>query len=46
MLFIKMDFKERGRKGADWIHLAHKRNCRKVLVNTIKNIRTGKFLSS
>jgi hypothetical protein len=35
---IRMDLKEIGWKGMDWIHLAHDRNQWWVLVNTVMNL--------
>jgi hypothetical protein len=36
---IKMDLRERGWDGMDWIDLAQDRNQWKVLVNTVMNLR-------
>jgi hypothetical protein len=35
---IKMDLREIGWGGMDWIHLAHDRDQWKVLVNTVMNL--------
>jgi hypothetical protein len=47
---IKMDIRERGWGGMDWIHLAQDRDQWRVLVNTVMNLRFpkkfDKFLSS
>jgi hypothetical protein len=47
---IKMDLREIGWDGMDWIDLAQDRDQRRALVNTIMNLRVpqkaGKFLSS
>jgi hypothetical protein len=47
---IKMDLREIGWGGMDWIDLAQDRVQWKVLVNTVMNLRVplnaGKFLSS
>jgi hypothetical protein len=47
---IKMDLREMGWGGKDWIDLAQYRDQWRVLVNTVMNLRvpenTGKFLSS
>jgi hypothetical protein len=36
---IKMDLREIGLEGVDWIHLVQDRDWRKVLVNTVMNLR-------
>jgi hypothetical protein len=45
-----MDLRETGRGYMDWIQLAEDRNQRRVLMNTVMNLRVpyniGKFLSS
>jgi hypothetical protein len=45
-----MDLKEIGCEDMDWVHLAHDRVQRWVLLNTVTNIRvpqkSGKFLAS
>jgi hypothetical protein len=47
---IKMDLREIGWNGMDWIYLAQDRDQCKTLVNTVMNLRVpknaGKFLSS
>jgi hypothetical protein len=47
---IKIDLRERGWDGMDWIDLAQDRDQWRVLVNTVMNLRVpykaGKFLSS
>jgi hypothetical protein len=47
---IKMDLRETGWGGMDWIDLAHYRDQWKALVNAVMNLRvpqnSGKFLSS
>jgi hypothetical protein len=35
---IKMDFRETGVEGVDWIHQAQNRDCWQALVNTIMNL--------
>jgi hypothetical protein len=46
---IKMDLREIGRNGMDWIDMAQDRNQWRALVNTVLNLRdpynSGKFLS-
>jgi hypothetical protein len=36
---IKMDLRERGWDGTDWIHLAQDRDQWRALVNTVMNLR-------
>jgi hypothetical protein len=36
---IRMDFREIGWRGMDWIHLAQDRDQRRALVNTVMNLR-------
>jgi hypothetical protein len=36
---IKMDLKERGLEGVDWISVARKRDQWRALVNTVMNLR-------
>jgi hypothetical protein len=36
---IKMDLREIGLEGVDWIHLAQDRDQWRVLVNTVMNLR-------
>jgi hypothetical protein len=47
---IKIDFRDTGWVGMDWIDLAQDRDQWRALLNTIKNLRfpytIGKFLSS
>jgi hypothetical protein len=47
---IKMDLKEIGWGGIDWIHLAQDSDQWRILVNTVMNLRVpenvGSFLSS
>jgi len=47
---IRVDVKETGSEGVDWIHLAHDRDQWRDLVNTVMNIRVswnaGNFLTS
>jgi hypothetical protein len=47
---IKMNLREIGWDGMDWIDLSQNRNQWRALVNTVMNLRvpenTGKFLSS
>jgi hypothetical protein len=47
---IKMDLRERGWDGMDWIDLAQDRDQWRALVNTVMNLlvplNSGKFLSS
>jgi hypothetical protein len=47
---MKMDLREIGWDGMDWIHLAQNRNQWRTLVNTVMNLQVpknaGKFLSS
>jgi len=38
---IKMDLGERGLEGLDWIHLAQDRDQRRVVANTIMNLRVA-----
>jgi hypothetical protein len=46
---IKMDFRETGWSGMDWVDMAQDRDQWRALVNTILNLRVlynaGKFLS-
>jgi hypothetical protein len=44
---IKIDLREIGLDGVDWVDLAQDRDQRRVLVNTVMNLRenVGKFLS-
>jgi hypothetical protein len=47
---IKMDIRETGWCGKDWVDLAQNRDQRRALVNTVVNLRVlqnfGKFLKS
>jgi hypothetical protein len=47
---IRMDFKEIGWEGVDWMHLVQDRDQWRALVNTIMNLRVpwkeGTFLTS
>jgi hypothetical protein len=47
---IRVDLRDIGWGGMDWISLAHARNQWRALVNTVMNLRVpknvGKFLSS
>jgi hypothetical protein len=38
---IKMDLREIGWVGVDWIDLAQQRDCRRALVNTVMNLRVS-----
>jgi hypothetical protein len=42
---IKMDLREIGWNGMEWIDLAQDRNQWRALVNTVMNSNAGKFLS-
>jgi hypothetical protein len=47
---IRMDLRERGLEGVDWIHLAHDRDQWRALFNTTMNVRVplkeGNYLTS
>jgi len=38
---IRMDFREIGWKGVDWLHLAHDRDQLRALVNTVLNLQVA-----
>jgi hypothetical protein len=43
---IKMDLKEIGRGGMDWIDLDQDRDKQRALVNTVMNLRVHEMLDS
>jgi hypothetical protein len=43
---IKMDLREKGWGGVDWINLAQDRNQWRARVNTVMNLRVPKILGS
>jgi hypothetical protein len=42
---IRMEVRERGWEGVDWMHLVQDRDQWQVLVNTVMNLQTGNFLT-
>jgi hypothetical protein len=50
MGYIRMDLREIGWEGLDWVYLVQDKGQWRALVNTVKNLRvpyeTGNFLSS